>query len=177
MQATALLKPSPGNQRRTRSEAVELAHPYLYITHFNGSFFTSMTLTPSSFHHQSNVRCSFFSILTLMTLFMSMATTLSSRDRLGIKCKDNGGFHCYEGDPGSFTRCIGNQLHLFQCPDGLHFNTLTQTCGWPNNANCGGHGATEGSNGKGRQHVQQNKVMADAGKESGGSSWERKHSE
>ena len=112
-----------------------------------------------------------------MTLVMSMATTLTYGDRLGIKCEDNGGFYCYEGDPGSFTRCIEHQLHLFQCPDGLHFNTLSQTCDWPNNADCGGHGATVGSGDKGRQHVQQYQVMADAGKESGGASWERKHGE
>jgi len=109
---------------------------------------------------------------TLIMAALAMLTVLTTwpqpalADRLGIKCGDNGAFYCHDTDPSSFTRCIEHELYLFNCPDGLHFNTLSQTCDWPDNADCGGRGG-RGGGGKNHNHNRNhNLVMADAGDES-----------
>lgn len=81
----------------------------------------------------------------LPLLLVAMVTTLGGNsltraERLGVRCKESGAFYCHDSDPTSFTRCIDNDLHVFHCPDGLHFNTLSQTCDWPMNADCKGSG-------------------------------------
>ncbi|KAK7101669.1 hypothetical protein V1264_020013 [Littorina saxatilis] len=95
---------------------------------------------------------------SVAVLLLAVLATPVSSERLGIKCGDNGAFYCHDTDPGSFTRCIGHELYLFACPEGLHFNTLSQTCDWPESADCGSHGA------KGK-NLKVNQIMHDAGKE------------
>ncbi|XP_076448480.1 uncharacterized protein LOC143285139 [Babylonia areolata] len=54
-------------------------------------------------------------------------------------CSDDpqGVYLCNPQDPALFDICIGEQRYTMKCPGGLHFNTATQVCDWPKNADCG----------------------------------------
>ncbi|KAK7101668.1 chitin deacetylase 7-like [Littorina saxatilis] len=111
-----------------------------------------MSTRQNQSHHLSN-----FSIAVLLAVFAASV----SANRLGTECGDNGAFYCHDSDPGFFTRCIEHELFLFECPEGLHFNTKSQTCDWPKNADCGRRGGKRrGSTG----HLKVNHVMHDDGK-------------
>ncbi|ESO91312.1 hypothetical protein LOTGIDRAFT_228783 [Lottia gigantea] len=73
------------------------------------------------------------SIVLQIPLLISSAFAAT---RLDIDCGENGIFNCHVTDPTIFTRCLEGSLYEFYCPDGLHFNTLTQTCDWPEAADC-----------------------------------------
>ena len=55
-----------------------------------------------------------------------------------VKCEDESKYRCHPENPARFIRCTGGKRYEFYCPDGLHFNTKTQTCDWPNQADCTG---------------------------------------
>ena len=118
-------------------------------------------------HHNHNHRRSqLVAVVTAVVVtLLTAGPRPASADRLGIKCSDNGAFYCHDTDPSSFTRCIEHELYLFSCPEGLHFSTLSQTCDWPDNADCGKRGGVVGGNGP-----RHNLVMADDGEDS----WDKK---
>ncbi|KAK7101667.1 hypothetical protein V1264_020012 [Littorina saxatilis] len=99
-----------------------------------------------------------------MTVLLKLHSASVASENLGIGCKDNGAFYCHETDPGFFTRCIEHELYLFQCPEGLHFNTVSQTCDWPKNADCGGAAARD--NARNKRKRSKVPVMHDAGRRS-----------
>lgn len=49
---------------------------------------------------------------------------------------DTKGYTCHPDNPGIFIRCAKGRIFEFHCPSGLHFNTKTQNCDWPKNADC-----------------------------------------
>ena len=102
-------------------------------------------------------------LIAVVSLIVLAKSPVVATERLGVKCGDNGAFYCHDTDPKSFTRCIEHELYLFHCPEGLHFNTLSQTCDWPDNADCGGHGG-------GGKRLKQNHVVADDGQ-----GWDKKY--
>lgn len=68
------------------------------------------------------------SILLLMTIVRGKDVPCS---------EDRDGYICHHSDPGIFIRCINGRFYEFYCPSGLHFSTATQTCDWPDKADCG----------------------------------------
>ena len=76
------------------------------------------------------------SIMYQLLLATCLVCFASAAVRLDETCSDHGQFACHKVDPTSFTRCLEGQLYEFYCPDGLHFNTQTQTCDWPESADC-----------------------------------------
>lgn len=55
-----------------------------------------------------------------------------------VTCEDDPKYRCHPENPSYFIRCTGGKRYEFFCPAGLHFNTRTQTCDWPSQADCTG---------------------------------------
>ena len=52
-----------------------------------------------------------------------------------------GQYVCNSLNPSRFDICIGDHKYTMSCPGGLHFDSRTQICDWPRNADCGKAGA------------------------------------
>ncbi len=57
-------------------------------------------------------------------------------DVTAVECSFHGEFLANPFDCSKFFRCIEGQVVVFQCPDGLEFNSELDVCDWPDNANC-----------------------------------------
>lgn len=66
----------------------------------------------------------------------------------GVEANGCGGIEgvyiCNPVNPTVFDICVGDQKYTMSCPSGLHFNSRTQICDWPKNADCGKPKANRG---------------------------------
>lgn len=64
------------------------------------------------------------------------APVVNNPSESGADCRKDGAY-AFEKDCTRFFRCVAGRRYDYTCPASLHFDVGTETCTWPEMANCG----------------------------------------